>query len=201
MYGYKDQFIPKMQTLKIKDSTSLGVIGGLLGTISLNIANLLFWKGKKTKTSFGQLAGSIFMKGYRTKQRKNFIFGETVHLLTGALAGIPLVYLFKATGKDHQITKGAAYGTLVWMAYYVLGVKAQIFHSPPKRNRAHFSSLWLNLIFGVSAAKAIVSLGHPSIFPQHDSKAVRGTAEKQSIGLEPWTLPHYTDYDTEKTLH
>ncbi|NLP44529.1 MAG: hypothetical protein GX351_07870 [Peptococcaceae bacterium] len=185
---------------KVKDSITLGVISGLLGTLALDILNLRNWRRNKTESLYGHIAGSIFMKGFRTKRRGNFLFGQINHMLSGALAGIPLVYLFKFTGKDHPILKGASYGSVIWMVYYVLGIKSGLFRSSPKLNKSHKSNLWQNLVFGVASAKAITSLADPSIFrtaPLEEQK-LDGEA-KVSPGA--WTLPYYTDYETEKAIH
>lgn len=202
MDEYKEQFITTYRSIpKIKDSVSLGLFGGLLGTLALDLSNLIFWKRKKDESLYGQLAGSILMKGIRTKKTDNFIFGEIIHLLTGVLAGIPLVFLFKKTGKDNHLVKGAAFGSLIWMVYYVLGIKMDVFSSKPKLNRTHFSSLWQNLLYGIVTAKSIVSFAHPTVFPSGAGDTLRQNNGKAAGNFDAWTLPHYTDYDTEKPIH
>ncbi|NLI91715.1 MAG: hypothetical protein GX434_05760 [Peptococcaceae bacterium] len=191
----------KTQIPKIKDSVNLGLVGGLLGTLALDFSNLLFWKKNKSETLYGQLAGSIFMKNFRTKKRNNFLLGEIIHLITGLLAGIPLVYVFKKTGKDGHLYKGAAYGSLIWMVYYVLGIKMGMFHSQPKYNKTHSSSLWQNLLYGIITAQSIVYLAHPSVFPGNPSKSAQWKKQQKAANGNAWALPHYTDYETEKVIH
>ena len=156
---------------------------------------------------YAHIAGSIFMKGFRTKLRKNFLFGQAIHMFAGALAGVPLVYLFKLTGKDHSVLKGATYGVLIWMIYYMLGIKADMFHKSPKLNKSHMTNLMQNVVFGITSAKAITSLGDPSVFrtaslgqEKTDGKAqvLNGKAKTDAAN---WTLPYYTDYETEKAIH
>jgi len=202
---YKEQFITTYRSIpKVKDSVSLGLLGGLIGTLVLDFFNLIFWKKRKNESLYGQLAGSILMKGVRTKKTNNFIFGEIIHLLTGVLAGIPLVFLFKKTGKDNHLIKGASYGALIWMVYYVLGIKMDIFISKPKLNKTHYSSLWQNILYGMVTAKSIVSFAHPTVFPSGTGDALRKNKDKTAANannFDAWTLPHYTDYDTEKPIH
>jgi hypothetical protein len=164
----------------------------------MDFSNLIYWKKNKSEALYGQLAGSILMKGFRTKKTNNFIFGEIIHLITGVLAGIPLVYLFKKTGKDSHLIKGAAYGSLIWMVYYVLGIKIGMFSSRPKFNRSHSSSLWQNLLYGLSSAQIIVSLAHDSVFPDNQQAK---SSDRLRTNQTPWYGPHYSDYETERSIH
>jgi hypothetical protein len=200
MPEYKDQFISQTPSVpKVKDSILVGLLGGLFGTICLDLANLFSRKNKKTETLYGRLTGSILTRGFNAKKSSTFSFGQFIHMVTGALTGIPLVYLLKKTGKDHQIIKGGAYGTLVWAFYYVLGIKSGMFNTRPKQNKVHVASFWQNILFGVTASQAIVSLAHPSVFRKQD---LRLANPKRPVPTIPtWGLPHYTDNKTEKTIH
>lgn len=203
MYKYKTHLKSFFSSApKIRDSISLGLLGGLLGTLPLDILNLAFWKNKQAESLYGQMAGSIIMKGFQTKRRSNFLFGQIVHMLTGAMAGIPMVYLFKLTGKDHQASKGAAYGFIVWAVYYVFGIRIGAFHAPPKKNSSHFMSLGMNILFGVLTAKSVGALAHPSVFAPDRAPAGQSKTSQDS-GPDPWNLPQYTDsdYQTERPVH
>lgn len=81
--------------LKMKDSIVVGLLGGLLGTISMNISNLLIFKAGKTEKLYGHIAGELFVAPFRTNQRKNFILGQIAHIGIGSIWGIPLTYLLK----------------------------------------------------------------------------------------------------------
>ena len=192
---------------KIKDSITLGVISGLLGTLALDVLNFRNWRKNRTESMYAHIAGSIFMRGFRTKFRKNFLFGQVIHMFVGALAGVPLVYLFRITGKDHSVLKGATYGALIWMIYYMFGIKVGMFHKSPKQNKSHMTNLMQNLIFGITSAQTVISLGDPSLFrtvsqqeQKPDGKAKMNGKAKTDAGT--WTLPYYyTDFETEKAYH
>lgn len=201
MNEHKNQFIPTMKSpSKIKDSVTLGLASGLIGTLALDVVSLFFWKGKKTESLYGHIAGSILMKGFRTKKRGNFIFGQIIHMITGALAGIPLAYAFKATGKDHQVLKGATFGSIVWMVYYVFGIKSHTFTTQPKLNRSHKSTLFQNMFYGIATAKALTALAHPSIFKERSEIDIQ-SANNGQPSINSWGIPHYSDYETERPIH
>jgi hypothetical protein len=204
MQEYK-QFLPRNKSLpKIKDSISLGLLSGLVGTLALDLLNLITWKRNRAEALYGHLGASVLMKGSRARKRKNLLFGEAVHLITGALAGIPLVYAFKASGKDQPLVKGAAFGSLVWFFYYVLGIKTHTFTTEPKTNKNHKTSLWQNIIYGLVTAKTMTHLAHPDVFSQPARPArceELSATPKDTAPLEAWNLPHYTDYDTERAPH
>jgi|GEM_PF-4593823 len=52
---------------------------GFLGTVTMVISNYLIYRAGKTEILYGHIAGSIFMRPFRTNQRKNFILGQHVH--------------------------------------------------------------------------------------------------------------------------
>ncbi len=196
-----DQDIERDNNLspKIKDSINLGLTSGLVGTLTMDIFNLLNWRRNRSESLYGHMAGSVLMKGFRTKKVDNFIFGEIIHIITGVLAGIPLVFLFKKSGKDSHLIKGAAYGSFIWMVYYVFGIKLGMFNTQPKLNRTHFSSLWQNVLYGVVTAKSIVSLAHPAVF--NNRAAMTELHSKKYSNLDPWVLSQYSDYETERPIH
>lgn len=76
--------------IRIKDSIALSLISGFLGTIVMDLSNLLLWRSKKTEILYGHLAGSMIMRSFRTNQTKNFVLGQVFHFFTGAALGIPL---------------------------------------------------------------------------------------------------------------
>ncbi|EGW39361.1 hypothetical protein [Desulfosporosinus sp. OT] len=76
--------------LKIKDSIAASIFSGVLGTVAMDIPNLLFWRAKRTEALYGHIAGSVYVRPFRTNQRKNFILGQITHHITGAALAIPL---------------------------------------------------------------------------------------------------------------
>lgn len=151
---------------KMKDSIMISLLGGLIGTTVMDISNVFLWRTKKTEMLNGHLAGSMIMRAFRTNQTKNFVLGEILHMATGATLGIPIFQLFKRTGTDNHLIKGAFAGMLSWGILYDFGQRAKLFSSKPHLTKSHYSALWHNLLYGVTTAQAIVSLSDPSLFPQ-----------------------------------
>lgn len=201
MKRIQDQFKPNKTLLpKIKDSITLGVISGILGTMAIDLINFFNWKTKKTEFLYGHLGASVLMSGLRAKKKNNFIFGELIHLITGSLAALPLVYLFKKTGKDHALLKGTTYGSIVYLVYYVLGIKSHIFNSQPKLNKTHKTSLWQNLLYGVFTAGFITSLAHPSVFSNRTAFSFSNDRAYNANLISQQTSNH-SDYNTDRPLH
>lgn len=151
---------------KLKDSIIISLLGGLIGTILMDISNVLLWKTKKTEMLYGHLSGSMFMRAFRTNQTKNFLLGQILHMGAGSALGIPIFQLLKRTGKDYYLIKGAFAGMASWGVLYDFGIRFGLFTAKPHLTKSHYSALWHNLLFGLTTAQAIVSLSDPSLFPQ-----------------------------------
>ncbi|HHV64974.1 MAG TPA: hypothetical protein GXX46_07875 [Peptococcaceae bacterium] len=204
MPEHSEQFLSTKRTIpKIKDSISLGLLSGLVGTLAMDLLNLVAWKRDKSDVLYGHLGASILMNDQRIRRRNNFLFGEVLHLITGALAGIPLVYTYKLSGKDQPIVKGAAFGSLVWFAFYVLGIKTHTFRSKPKTTASHKTSLLQNIFYGIVTAKTMTYLAHPDVFSQTGAQTRRQETDlpsKNAKSVQTWESPS-PEIATEKTLH
>lgn len=163
---------------KIKDSIVLGLIGGLAGTIVMDLSNFFLWRTNKTEGLYGHLAGSMIMRSFRTNQTKNFLLGQIFHTFTGAILGIPFVYLLKKTGKDHHLIKGLLSGGLSWGILYDFGQKIGLFYSKAHLTKTHYSSLFNNFLFGITMAHTVYSLADSSVFSEIES---RTTAQPENL--------------------
>lgn len=172
---------------KMKDSIMISLLSGLLGTISMDLSNTFLWRAKKTELLHGHLAGSMFMRAFRTNKTKNFALGQIFHMLTGATLGIPILQLLKRTGKDHYLVKGGFAGLVTWGVLYNFGQRAGLFTTKPHLTKTHYSSLWHNFLYGITTAQAIVSLSEPSLFPQKEHL----TQETNTFNNQ--TTPQWTD--------
>ena len=101
------------RVLKVKDSIAVSLFSGFLGTLAMDASNTILWRARKTEALYGHIAGSIFMRPFRVNQRKNFWLGQITHSITGAVLAYPLNYIFKKTGKDLHLLKGAFYGSMI----------------------------------------------------------------------------------------
>lgn len=146
----------------MQDTITTGLLGGFIGTLLMDISNLLIFKAGKTETLYGYIAGGLFVAPFRTKQRKNFILGELAHFFIGSIWGIPLTYILKKTGKDHHLVKGAlisilSLGSLIWGQKFGVLKKFRL-------TKTFYSAIWNHIVYGLVSAQAIVSLADPTIF-------------------------------------
>ena len=156
----------------IKDSVALGAVGGLLGTVAMVLSNFLIYKAGKTEILYGHIAGSIFMRPFRTKKPKNFILGQIFHLANGSGAGLLMVQIFKRFGTDLALLKGTMLGMFTWEALYTAGQRLGIYTARPHLTKTGYSALWNNFLYGAVTAYSIKWLAHPSVFSavEHNAK-------------------------------
>ncbi len=147
---------------KMKDSITIGLLGGLVGAIFMDISNLLIFMAGKTETLYGHIAGGLLVAPYRTKQTKNFILGELTHLGIGSIFGIPLICILKKTGKDHHLIKGAFISMLSLGA--LIGGQGVGILKKFRLTRTFYSAIWNHFVYGIVSAQAIVMLANPNIF-------------------------------------
>ncbi|QHA00893.1 hypothetical protein [Dehalobacter restrictus] len=144
-----------------EDTIIIGLLGGLIGTIAMDVSNLLIFKAGKTETLYGHIAGGLFVAPYRTKRRENFILGQLAHLGIGSLWGIPLVYTFKKTGKDHYLIKGAVISMLSLGT--LIGGQKVGFLKKFRLTRTYYSAIWNHLLHGLVSSQTIVMLANPTM--------------------------------------
>ena len=148
---------------KMQDSITTGLVGGFIGTVFMDISNTLLYKSRKTEGLYGHIAGQMFVAPFRTKQRKNFILGEILHLAGGSIFGIPLFYILKKTGKDHYMSKGLVSSIITWGVLYAGGQKVGLFKKP-LFTKTLYSEMFNHLIYGIVSSKAMVTLADPIVF-------------------------------------
>lgn len=166
---------------KIKDSIVLGSLAGLIGTIVMDVSNFLLWRSNKTEGLYGHLSGSMIMRSFRTHRRENFLIGQILHMATGMAFGIPMVYLFKKTSKDHHIYKGGLFGGLLWEIIFDFGKKMNLFSLKPRLTKSFYAGLLNNILYGITTAQVIVSFADSSVFPENNSQTVvRPEIKKQN---------------------
>ncbi|MHB8124436.1 MAG: hypothetical protein ACYDEJ_02125 [Desulfitobacteriaceae bacterium] len=182
------------KVLKIKDSVAASLFSGFLGTLVMDLSNTLFWSTRKTEALYGHIAGSIFMRPFRVNQRKNFWLGQITHLITGAAVAYPLTYIFKKTGKDYHLLKGAFYGTFAWEIIYGLGQRFKVFTIKPHLTKTHYAELFNIILYGLVTSQALVTFSEPTMFPDTQSKTM--TQKRNNV------QPIYSDMNSnvEKTL-
>lgn len=149
---------------KMKDSVIVALLGGVAGTIAMDISNFLLWRKGKTEHLFGHLAGSMMMQAIRTNQRKNYILGEIFHLITGSALGLVQLEFLKKYGKDHHLIKGAGVGLVTWGLLYNFGQRMNFFSRRGHLTKTKYASIWHHLLYGLVSSQTIVILADSSLF-------------------------------------
>lgn len=164
------------RVLRMKDSVTVSLFSGILGTLAMDLTNLILWRKGKTEALYGHIAGSVFVSPFRTNLRKNFWLGQITHLITGAVLAYPLNIFLMKTGKDNAMLKGAFFGSVTWEFIYGFGRRFEIFTTNPRMTMTHFAELFNNILYGIVTAQALVSFSDQSLFPNSQSKkAVQNT--------------------------
>lgn len=152
---------------QIRDIYLLGAISGFIGVIAMDIAGLILFTTRKMELTYGHLTAGLFvryLRPIRTKFRANFWLGEIFHILNGMGLGVGIAKLFKKTGMRLHLFKGLMLGGLTWQVLYCIGTSLGPFRVKPNLAKTHYSSLLINLLFGIVTSHAIVTLAHPSVF-------------------------------------
>ncbi|MDD2233587.1 MAG: hypothetical protein PHZ11_00795 [Desulfitobacteriaceae bacterium] len=157
----------------IKDSVALGAIGGFLGSVVMALSNYIIYRAHKTEILYGHIAGSIFMRPFKTNARKNYILGQIFHLVSGSGAGLLMIQIFKIFGTDFALLKGTMVGMFTWQGLYNVGQRLKIYTASPHLTKTGYSSLWNNFVYGTVCAYSIKWLAHPSVFlsAEHRTKS------------------------------
>lgn len=150
---------------RLRDSVSLGLFSGLMGNLSKGLFNIITWKTERNEVLYPHLASSMFFAPRRTKRRKPFLVGSLVDISMGSLLGIPLVYILKKTGKDNYRVKGAGFGALLWVVFYVVGHNLPIVSIKPRKSSSPLWAFLEHLTYGVVTSCTAVEFADPGTFP------------------------------------
>lgn len=185
------------RVLMMKDSITVSIFSGLLGTLAMDTLNLRFWQKGRTETLYGHIAGSIFVNPFRLNQRKNFWLGQIMHLITGAVLAYPLTLILKKTGKDNLLLKGAFFGAITWEFIYGIGQRFKVFSVRPHLTKTHYAELFSNILYGITTAQALVAFSDPSMFPNTQNGSTTASATQKNT-----VQPIYADLkpDDESTM-
>ena len=189
---------------RIQDTITIGLVSGLIGTLVMDLSNRLFHRARLTERTYAELAASVIVRPFRTRQPKNAVLGQILHMITGSAAGLPLVYMLKKTGPDLYLIKGAAMGTVLWGVLYDFGRKVGLISVKPRKTQSHYFELWHNLLYGLATSQAIVSLADPKILnPKTQPQSTMSVEGEYSQTIVPggeqhrrrWrSLVHGADY-------
>ena len=154
---------------KIKDSLILGLLGGLAGTLAMDVSGFILWKNKLTGGLYGHMAGSMIMSPRKVKKPRNFLIGELLHVSMGSLMSLIMVETFKKFGKDHHHLKGSIFGLFIWGVLYSFGQKMNFYSFKPQSTASGLSAIWHHLLYGITASNVILFFADPALFPDNEN--------------------------------
>lgn len=167
---------------KIKDSMTVGILGGLIGAVCMDISSLILWRIKKTESLHGHIAGSMIMSPIKLNQRKNFIIGQIFHMTVASVIGVGMVEILKKYGKDNHNLKGGFLSVATWGFLYNFGQKMGFYKMNPHLTKSSYAEIWQHLVYGLVTSNAIVALADQTIFTKNNTKAlIQGKNAVQSV--------------------
>ena len=169
----------------------VGILGGLIGVICMDISGLILWRSKKTEGLYGHLAGSMIMDPVRLNKGKNFLIGQLFHMSVGTGMGLGMVEIFKRYGKDHHNVKGGFFSVAIWSVLYNFGQRMGFYKMDPRLIKSSYSAIWHHLVYGLVASNAIVALADPTIFSKEASANIQATTHGKN-SVQP-VQPIYSD--------
>ncbi|SDG57304.1 hypothetical protein SAMN05443529_10477 [Desulfosporosinus hippei DSM 8344] len=176
---------------------SVGILGGLIGALCMDVSSLILWRTKKTESLHGHIAGSMIMSPIKLNQRKNFILGQIFHMTVASGIGVGMVEILKKYGKDNHNLKGGFLSVLTWGFLYIFGQKMGFYRMNPRLTKSSYSEIWQHLVYGLVTSNAIVALADPTIFSKKSSintqALIQGKNRVRSV------QPIYSDVNADST--
>ena len=149
---------------KMRDLMLIGMMGGFIGTVAMDLMSLLFYLTRKSENTLAHIGGSMIVGKSRIGQRKNTLLGQIWHMITGIGLGVPIMYCFNKTGINNHRIKGAFLGAVTWGLVYGLGAKLKLYAARPRLTKSHYSYLLTDILYGIFTAEAIKQFSDPEVF-------------------------------------
>ncbi len=111
----------------MRDTITLGVIGGLIGTLGMHITNIALQFLGIVKITSLQVTAALFLNWSEVNTMYGSIIGWVNHLFIGAVVGIIISFMLKYYGKDYYLIKGlgvTGLGYLVGMGFVIPLIRA-----------------------------------------------------------------------------
>lgn len=103
----------------LRDTMTIGTIGGLVGTLAMHITNYVLMSFGLVKITTLQIASALFMDWEQVNTTYGVIVGAINHFFIGAIAGVIIAIVLKYFGKDYYLLKGL--GVLGVMYLFAMG--------------------------------------------------------------------------------
>lgn len=150
--------------IKIKDSTALGAVAGIVATIPQLVFDFIMVQLGYSGYYAFQLSGSIYLLKRFTDDILGFVLGGIIWESMAMFLGIITVFYMRFTGKDYWWLKGIVVSNVIMFAaiygfLYSLGAAKIVPFDIP----TNFTVLIGNIIFGLTKSYLVVRWGDESL--------------------------------------
>lgn len=150
--------------VKIKDSTALGALAGIVATIPQLIFDFIMVQLGNSGYYAFQISGSIYLFKRFTDDLLGLMLGGIVWESMAMLLGIITVFYMRFTGKDYWWLKGIVVSnlimfTIIYGFLYTLGAAKIVPFDIP----TNLTVLVGNVIFGLTVSYLVVRWGDESL--------------------------------------
>lgn len=170
---------------KISDKIILGLVVGMLADIPKNlICTSLYYSGV-TQRKCSDLAGSLFIPGYKIFTKAGTAFGILCDFMAAGLNGIAYIYLLTSTGKvtkTNAVFKGWLTG--IFSFGLLRGIISKV-ESGIVQPKDIFTNMMMGMsssIWGITAGLLTLGLGDKDVL---DSKSKTPNQKNPADEIEP----------------
>ena len=143
--------------LTLIDRTVIGAASGILGGIALILSLNFFGLFFPAAPLVILLVGKLFISANQINIFGGQAIAYIAHFTVSALLGIIFINLFRVTGKDWAITKGAIFGLAVWL-FLSGGVVNMLKLAPNKPDIPVALALLIShLVFGIVTSWSVLT--------------------------------------------
>jgi len=106
----------------MRDTITVGVVGGILGTIGMHITNMILSYLGIVKITSLQITATLFLNWEQANTTFGILIGLINHLFIGAIIGVIIAFVLKYFGKDYYLLKGlgiTGLGYLIGMGFII----------------------------------------------------------------------------------
>lgn len=103
----------------MKDWILLGAMAGFIGTLADEIVHWTAVLSGIVQSTTGHYISQLIFP-HQPVTMPLLLMGEFTHLLAGAVLGLAVILIFKASGFDYAIIKGAGFGAAMWIVHVLI---------------------------------------------------------------------------------
>lgn len=167
---------------RIKDSHTLGIVSGFIGSFGMIAFDMLSVKMGYSKRSFSQAAVGMFVASKRqAKVKSGSVLGFGMALGLGSLGGLVMTSLLSNNGTDNLITKGIFYGAAYGGTTTALLSALPTNKIKPKDANSNLSYVLAHMIYGIITTQLISKLGDKRVLSKSSMNYINSKTQHDYI--------------------